>query len=65
MIEYTQVRSVNGHQYRDVYEGEDNLIGFEVKTPHCDWTPIHICDRACDVDCKNAQELFDEVGIEY
>ena len=70
IYELGNVRSVNGHKYRDI-DVLDNVTGFpidtinEVKTPHCGWTEEHICSKACDTDCRNAQNLFNEVGIEY
>ena len=69
-FELSKVHTVNGHQFRNI-DILDDVTGFpidtinEVKTPHCGWTDDHICSRACDVDCRNAQNLFNEVGIEY
>lgn len=66
----SNIHTVSGQMYRDV-ECVDEATGFpvsietEVQTMHCGWTPIHICNRACDVDCRNAQELFNEIGIDY
>lgn len=69
-IEIGKVHTVNGHKYRDV-ELIDEATGFpiaidnQVLTIHCGWTSDHICNRACDCDCRNAQNLYDEIGIEY
>lgn len=66
----SNVHSVNGHLYRDI-DIVDEVTGLpidiinEVKTPHCGWVPDHICSRGCDIDCRNAQNLFDEIGIDY
>ena len=70
MDKTTNVHTVNGHIYREI-EIFDDLIGMsmgsfhEVKTPNCGWDEVHICEKACDASCRNAQEFFDEVGIEY
>lgn len=63
-------RSVNGHKYKESIEINDETghpvrIINEVKTPKCGWMPVHICDKACNKKCRNAQEFFDEIGVEY
>ena len=69
-FELNNIRSVNGQMYRDI-DVIDDVTGFpvdcisEVQTPHCGWTAVHICSRACDVNCHNAHEFFDEIGIDY
>ena len=61
---------VNGLRTRTI-EQIDEETGFpvfiedEFQTVHCGWSQLHPCSRACDIDCPNAQELFDEIGIEY
>lgn len=71
MYELNNVQSVNGQLYK-IVDVIDDVTGFpidtitEVKTPHCGWVPeFHICNRGCDVDCRGAQNLFDEIGIDY
>lgn len=67
-IEFSEPRMVQGHMYRDVHEVHDDFevyLGEEVRTIRCGFQPVHICTRACDCDCKLAQELFDEIGIDY
>ena len=69
--ELIDAQTVNGQQYRtiDVIDDIDGDIldtFSEVKTTHCGWKDSdYICNRACDVECKGAHNLFDEIGIEY
>ena len=68
--EIVNVHTVNGHKYHNVDIEDENGHIIHcfclVETPNCELQSMdYICTEACTKECRCAQNLFSEIGIDF